>query len=61
MSDTGKRIKIRRKELGISADKLAEAIGCSRTTVFRYENGDIYLGNYEGWYCAADWQANGFI
>ena len=41
MSDTGKRIKIRRKELGISADKLAEAIGCSRTTVFRYENGDI--------------------
>lgn len=41
MSDTGKRIRIRRKELGISADKLAEILGCSRTTIFRYENGDI--------------------
>lgn len=38
---TGERIKRRRKELGISADTLAERIGVSRSTVFRYENGDI--------------------
>lgn len=41
MSDTGKRIRERRKKLGISADKLAEKLGCSRSTIFRYENGDI--------------------
>ena len=39
--DTGQRIKARRKELGISADKLAEAIGKDRSTIFRYEKGDI--------------------
>lgn len=39
--DTGKRIKDRRKELGISADKLAAAIGKDRSTIFRYEKGDI--------------------
>lgn len=38
---TGKRMKERRKELGIKADEVAEALGCSRSTVFRYENGDI--------------------
>lgn len=37
----GQRIKHRRKELGISADKLGEIIGKNRATVFRYENGDI--------------------
>ena len=37
----GQRIKLRRKELGISADKLGEAIGKNRATVFRYENGEI--------------------
>lgn len=38
---TGKRMKERRKELGIKADEVAEVLGCSRSTVFRYENGDI--------------------
>ena len=38
---TGERIKYRRKQLGISADELALQIGVSRSTVFRYENGDI--------------------
>ena len=38
---TGERIKARRKEIGLSADKLAERIGVSRSTIFRYENGDI--------------------
>lgn len=38
---TGERIKARRKDLGITADKLAEMIGVSRSTVFRYENGFI--------------------
>ena len=37
----GTRIKERRKELGISADKLASMIGKDRSTVFRYERGDI--------------------
>lgn len=41
MSETGKRIKQRRKELGLSADKLAEDLGVSRSTIFRYEKGDI--------------------
>ena len=47
---TGSRIKERRKQLGLTADELAERIGVSRSTVFRYENGDIekvpldYLG-----------------
>lgn len=37
----GTRIKKRRKELGLSADKLASLIGKDRSTVFRYERGDI--------------------
>lgn len=37
----GKRIKERRKELGISADELARALGKDRSTIFRYEKGDI--------------------
>lgn len=37
----GQRIKARRKELDMSADTLAEKLGKSRATVFRYENGDI--------------------
>lgn len=37
----GERIKQRRKELGVSADDLANALGVSRSTVFRYENGGI--------------------
>lgn len=41
MNTTGERIKKRRKELGISADELAEAIGKDRTTIFRYESGAI--------------------
>lgn len=37
----GDRIKLRRKQLGISADLLAEKVGVSRSTVFRWEKGDI--------------------
>ena len=37
----GERIKQRRKEVGMSADKLGEIIGKNRATVFRYENGAI--------------------
>lgn len=39
--DIGKNIKKRREELGLSADALAERIGKNRTTIYRYENGDI--------------------
>ena len=37
----GERIKRRRKELGMSADKLGEILGKDRSTIFRYEKGDI--------------------
>lgn len=38
---TADRIRERRKEIGISADTLAEKIGVSRSTIFRYESGQI--------------------
>ena len=37
----GKRIENRRKELDMSADTLAQKIGKSRATIYRYENGYI--------------------
>ncbi|KXT77378.1 Phage repressor [Streptococcus sp. DD10] len=37
----GEKIKARRKELGYNADFLAEKTGLSRSTIFRYEKGDI--------------------
>lgn len=37
----GDRIKSRRKELGMSAEELAERIGKSAATIYRYEKGDI--------------------
>lgn len=39
--NVGERMKAIRKQQGISADVLAEAIGVSRSTIFRYEKGDI--------------------
>jgi len=41
MSETGEQIKKIRKQRGLSADQLAEKIGVSRSTMFRYENGDV--------------------
>lgn len=41
MKITGERIKKRRKELGLSADRLAAAIGKSRAELYRYESGEI--------------------
>ena len=38
---TSERMKERRNKLGISADEVAKKIGVSRSTYFRYENGDI--------------------
>lgn len=37
----GERIKIRRQDLGISADELGKMIGKNRATIYRYEKGDI--------------------
>jgi len=37
----GKRIKERRKELGMSAETLAKMLGKDRSTIYRYEKGDI--------------------
>lgn len=42
MSTTiGARIQSRRKELKMGADELAQKIGKSKATLYRYENGDI--------------------
>ena len=41
LSETGKRIKARRKEIGMSAEELADRIGVSHSTMYRYENGGI--------------------
>ena len=38
---TGERMKARRKEIGISAEKVASALGVSPATIYRYENGSI--------------------
>ena len=35
------RIKLRRKELGLSAEKVAEELGVSPATIYRYEKKDI--------------------
>lgn len=37
----GQRIKSRRKELKISADELGAKLGKDRSTIYRYEKGDI--------------------
>ena len=37
----GERIKERRKAMGMSADKLGELLGKDRSTIYRYEKGDI--------------------
>lgn len=39
--NVGLRIQNRRKEIGMSADKLAELTGKSRSTIYRYENEEI--------------------
>lgn len=39
--NVGQRIKNRRKELGMSADKLAELINKNRATIYRYEKNEI--------------------
>lgn len=38
---TGQRMKNRRKEIGLSAERIAEILGVSPATIYRYENGDI--------------------
>ena len=38
---TGDRLKRLRKELGLSADELGAMIGKDRSTIYRYERGDI--------------------
>lgn len=39
--NTGKRMKQRRVELKLSADKVGEKIGVDRSTIYRYEKGEI--------------------
>lgn len=38
---TGQRMKMRRKEIGLSAERVADILGISPATVYRYEKGDI--------------------
>lgn len=37
----GERMRERRKQLGLSAEYIAERLGCSPATIYRYENGYI--------------------
>ena len=37
----GQRIRTKRKEMGMSVDELAARLGKDRSTVYRYEKGDI--------------------
>lgn len=39
--NVGMRIQIKREELGLTVDQLAEALGKNRSTIYRYENGGI--------------------
>ena len=39
--NVGERIKQRRKDMKMSADELATSVGVLRSTIFRYEKGDI--------------------
>ena len=39
--DVGERIKSRRKQLGLSAEQVAAAVGVSPATVYRYESNEI--------------------
>ena len=41
MTDIGKRIKLSRKALGYSAEQLAERVGVSPATIYRYEKNEI--------------------
>ena len=41
MLNIGKRIRERRKELKMSVDELARRVGKDRSTIYRYENGEI--------------------
>lgn len=38
---TGERMKHRRKEIGLSAERVADMLNVSPATIYRYENGDI--------------------
>lgn len=37
----GERIKLRRKELGLTVDELADKLGKNRATIYRYESSEI--------------------
>lgn len=41
MNEIGKRIKERREALNLSVEQLAFILGKNRSTIYRYENGDI--------------------
>ena len=38
--NTGERIKIQRKSLGLSYSDIAKSVGVNRTTIMRYEKGE---------------------
>ena len=41
IADTGKIIKARRKELHLTQQQLADAVGTNKSTISRYESGNI--------------------
>lgn len=40
---TGEKIRVRRKQLGMSVDELAAKLGKNRATIYRYENDSIEM------------------
>ena len=38
---TGERIKMRRKQHGLTVDQVAERVGVNRATIYRYESAEI--------------------
>ena len=47
--NTGDRIKQRRIELGLTADDLAQKIGKSRATIYRYEMAILKICQHLFW------------
>ena len=46
MNTTYDRIKARRKALHLTADQIAEELGVSRATVYRYETKEVEKASY---------------
>lgn len=58
--ETGERIRVLRESKGMSQEQLAESLGVSKNSIYRYENGQMEMGIeclifYRNWEVAS-WQ-----